>query len=290
MNKNIKNILLLLIIITFCPNISFTQNKTNKDSIATTFTKDFLKLSEDQLIKIYNKMPDFGMFHDNYFVTGVPINKKITKRTADAKFQISVRQRLIKSILPFNTIIFITYTQKSFWDIYKKSSPFADNNYNPGISIGKPLIFDNKLRGMGIISVEHESNGLAGINSRSWNYIIFSGVFFFNNNASIQTKTWIGIMSNENKDLLDYRGYGSVAFNFKNKKNTFRATCILNPSKKFQNLNSTIEINWKPIKKGKQYIFLQWYNGYGESLLDYNKYSAMIRIGLCIKPNMRNLY
>ena len=42
--------------------------------------------------------------------------------------------------------------------------------------------------------------------------------------------------------------------------------------------------------KSNQYLFIQWYNGYGESLLDYNKYSSMVRAGICIKPPLRNLY
>jgi alkylhydroperoxidase/carboxymuconolactone decarboxylase family protein YurZ len=36
----------------------------------------------------------------------------------------------------------LTYTQKSFWDIYQDSYPFADNNYNPGLALAKPIVVE----------------------------------------------------------------------------------------------------------------------------------------------------
>ena len=54
--------------------------------------------------------------HRNQFSGG-----RVTKDNSDAKFQISLRHRLIKSILPLHTYLFLTYTQKSFWEIYKDS-------------------------------------------------------------------------------------------------------------------------------------------------------------------------
>ncbi len=72
----------------------------------------------DGLQQFPNNQPSFGIYRDNYFITGVPTNQKINKYTADAKFQISFRQILFKSILPKNNLLALTYTQKSFWNIY----------------------------------------------------------------------------------------------------------------------------------------------------------------------------
>lgn len=80
---------------------------------------------------------------------------------------------LRKSILPFNTFLDVTYTQKSFWDIYRTSLPFPDNNFNPGLSIGKLIIRNNQLKKIAIFSFEHESNGRDSIDSRDWNYFSF---------------------------------------------------------------------------------------------------------------------
>ncbi len=102
--------------------------------------------SEDNMLELLKKLPSFGMFKDNYFLTGVPTNKEINKKTADAKFQISIQQRLTKATLPLDLFLLLTYTQKSFWDIYRSSSPFEDSDYNPGLSFSKAFIANNYFR------------------------------------------------------------------------------------------------------------------------------------------------
>ncbi len=139
-------------------------------------TMDYLKITDEEFMKIYDAQPSFGMFHDNYFITGVPTNKEINNQSADAKYQISISQRLSKSRFPFKSTLLLTYTQKSFWDIYQNSSPFADNNYNPGLTLVRPVLSNQQLKGVAALSFEHESNGLDSIYSRSWNFITFSGV------------------------------------------------------------------------------------------------------------------
>ena len=79
-----------------------------------------LEISEEEVRSKLDSTHSFGILKDNYFITGNPLNKEINVDNADVKYQISFRQRLTNSYLPFNTFIFISYTQKSFWNIYKK--------------------------------------------------------------------------------------------------------------------------------------------------------------------------
>ena len=111
-----KKTIIFLILILVSSGVSMAQSIT-KDSINT----------------ILKKAPSFTIFQDNYFLTGIPLNEEATKNSADAKFQISFKQRLTNAELPFNTYMFLTYTQKSFWNIYKKSSPIIETNYKPEI-------------------------------------------------------------------------------------------------------------------------------------------------------------
>ena len=249
---------------------------------------EYLQVEKSQAMEQFDKQLSFGMYKDNYFITGVPTNNAINNQTADAKFQISIRQRLFKSIMPFETQLMLIYTQKSFWDIYDESSPFADNNYNPGLLLIKPVIDKNRLLGVASFSFEHESNGRQGLESRSWNYFTLSGTYFFNAYFYAQAKLWYGWIDGENPDLFDYRGYGLVALNYRSFNDKFGVSFVINPCK--ETVNTQLELAFQPNKNANQYLFLQWYQGYGESLLEYNQYASMVRIGICIRPAMRNLY
>lgn len=123
--------------------------------------------------------PAFGIYKDNYFVTGSSFNGGVNKNNSDAKFQISLRYRLIQGVLPYNTYLFISYTQKSFWDIYRKSKPFSESNYNPTIGLGNLICRQGKAVGLALLQYEHESNGRDSIWSRSWNRISLMGQLFF---------------------------------------------------------------------------------------------------------------
>ncbi len=258
-------------------------------SNSSLFVPEYLSVEADEIQDIYNRQANFGMYKDNYFITGVPTNKTINSSTADAKYQISIRQRLFKTTMPFNTQLYLTYSQKSFWNIYADSSPFSDNNYNPGILLNKPIIYQNQLKGMMVCAFEHESNGEGGLESRSLNYVTISGIYFFNAYFHMQAKFWCGSLGKENADLFAYRGYGLAAMNFRSKKDRFGASVTLNPIKNLS-FNTQVEISFKLLKNENQFLFIQWYNGYGESLLHYNEYSSMIRVGMCIKPPSRSIY
>jgi phospholipase A1 len=258
----------------------------------------YLRIGKDEILKMLDSQPSFGMYKDNYIISGVPTGEAINKYTADVKFQISVRQLLTKTVLPFNTFLMLTYTQKSFWEIYRKSSPFEDNNYNPGLVFVKPVIRKNQLTGVAAVSFEHESNGRDSLASRSWDYLTVSGIYFFNATFSLQAKVWAGIPGQPdedyggggNPDLYKYRGYGLIALNYRSLKDKFRVSAIINPRTKFGNVNTQLEVNIKLSPKFNQYFFVQWYSGYAEGLLEYNRYTSMIRAGICIKPPLRELY
>jgi phospholipase A1 len=69
---------------------------------------------------------------------------------------------------------------------------------------------------MGIISIEHESNGKEkGYENRSWNCFVFSCSWFLDTHFSAQAKIWAGWLGEENKDLFKYHGYGLIALNYK---------------------------------------------------------------------------
>lgn len=249
------------------------------------------ELIADSIIKMYDDAPSFGIFKDNYIVIGTDLFRKPDRNNSDAKFQISVRQRLTNSVLPFRTYLFLTYSQLAIWDVFKDSFPFRDINFNPTVGIGKPLVYNNRYLGDIAFQVEHESNGKDGDASRSWNKISLYGVFKFTPHWTFFTKLWIPIIDGENnKDLTSYKGYGISALNYKQKEK-FNISLVLNHRAGGAfNANITINAAYRLFKKENQYLFFEFYNGYGENLLDYKVFHQRFRLGFVIKPNFMFVY
>lgn len=264
-------------------------NEAMRDS--NIFKPRHLRIKEEDALKMADRIPSFAVYRDTYFVTGVPFNREITSNSADVAFQISIRQRLTKSILPFKTFAYLTYTQKSFWDIYAESSPFKDTNYNPGIGVGKYLFYENKLVGAAFAQIKHESNGRDGEDSRSWNYISLSMKYYFNARFNLSGEFWIPWVDGEhNKDLLDYRGIGFLSVNYISNKHKWWLSADVNPRKGFINMNTTVTAAFRISEKSNQYLFARFFQGYGEGLLEYNRYTMNIRVGICIKPDFYNVF
>lgn len=99
-------------------------------------------LDRDSIDKIITRLPAFSIYKDNYFVTGVHLGEEPTRNTLDAKFQFSFKQRLDNKPSILGAYPYLTYTQKSFWKVYKASSPFEESNYNPGLMLLKPVYQD----------------------------------------------------------------------------------------------------------------------------------------------------
>ena len=89
--------------------------------------------------------PYFSLYKDTYFIGGTVLGGKPTEWNSDVKFQISFQQRLTKSRLPFHTYLYLFYTQKAIWHVFRNSLPFYDLNFNPGIGISKHIIMKNRL-------------------------------------------------------------------------------------------------------------------------------------------------
>ena len=52
------------------------------------------------------------------------------------------------------------------------------------------------------------------------------------------------------------------------------------------NYNTILELAYRFSKQSNQFFFLQYYNGYGEGLLDYKVWKSQVRVGIVIKPQL----
>lgn len=234
----------------------------------------------------------FGLYKDNYFIFGPPIGKKPTKDNTNIKFQISIAQKLTKSTLPWGTYLYLYYTQKVFWNVLQNSMPMTDLNFNPGIGLNKPLFVKNRFVGSLSLQIEHESNGRDGDESRSWNKISFGGSIMVDPQFVVFGKYWIPIIDGvNNKDILKYCGIYQFGWQVHSVNRKF-ATSITLVKREGWNLNYNVifEAAYRFSTKSNQYLFAQFYSGYGEGLLAYKEYHQQLRIGIVIKPTLFSEY
>lgn len=280
MLKRYAAIILLLI-------IGFTSSV--QAQIVKLDNKEF---NADSIRKEFDEAPHFSLYKDNYFTIGTAIGPRPSATNSDVKFQVSISQRLTKSTLPFNTYLFLFYNQKVFWNVFENSMPVHDFNFNPGIGVSKLLIAKDRVIGKASLLIEHESNGRDNDNSRSWNKISLCGSIYISPQFMIHAKYWIPIVDGQhNRDILRYCGIFQNGLQvMSNDKKYGMAITLVKRQGWNLNFNTIVELNYRLFKKDNQYMFLQYYNGYGDNLLDYNKFHSRLRFGIVIKPDWYSEY
>ncbi|MCC9137153.1 phospholipase A [Pontibacter silvestris] len=243
------------------------------------------QISRDSVNRILRTTPPFTIYKDNYIITGSTIGEKPTSSNSDVKYQISFKHRLTNASLPLNSYLFLTYTQLAFWDIYHWSSPFNEINFNPGLGLGKLLFKDGKLIGSLALQVEHESNGWDSTMSRSWNYASFSYTTAISSKSILQLKAWVPFFyKQDNPDIIDYVGYGQATYIWEIKKDKLLLDVTGRKGTSGWKGNIQTQLSFKPFKSGNAFVTLQWYQGYAESLSQYQQSTSMLRLGIAIKP------
>ncbi len=258
--------------------------------IVNVYSQDLL--TKNNVERLLIESPAFTIFKDNYFVSGTTLNESPDKTNSDVKFQVSFKHRLTNKPILSGFYPYLTYTQKSFWDIYMNSSPFVETNYNPTLTFIKPLFKDNYLNGAFVLSFEHESNGLDSISgSKSWNFIAGTYIHAFTPNLSTILRLWVPFGLTDNPNLMDYIGYCEAKLTWNIIENKLITELAVKKGARWDwKGNIELNISYRPFKNRNQYIMLQWFNGYAESLIDYKQKSNMLRIGFVLKPEFYKLY
>lgn len=217
----------------------------------------------------------------------------------NAKFQISLRYQLfdgsgpLAKRLPWIDDLYLSYSQTSLWDLGDLSKPFKDSSYRPRVFYSDTDLtrfFDGQLRFGVETGFGHESNGKEGDDSRSFNMFYVRPIVTFGDPAGLRFYAapliHNYIADNENPDLKDYRGYVDWVLGFGAKGGLDFWTTI----RKGERSNyGSVELNVSyPLSKLSGgdltgWLTLQYFNGYGESLLDYNrKIDSQLRLGIAV--------
>lgn len=235
-----------------------------------------------------DKYPVFTMYGDNYFIGGTTLREKPSSTNSDVKYRIGFAHRLWDKPFFGGLRPYLTYQQISFWDVFRESFPFRETNYNPGFAIGDAKFKDDKLVMFYFIEIEHESNGRDSIFSRSWNKISYNSEWKVNDKTIMKLNFWVPFLidSDFNKDIMDYVGFQNLglthSFNEKFSADAKTQLSVLN------GIKGNIELGflYRYTPEVNRYLYIQFFHGYGENLIDYNIKKTMIRLGFTFRQNL----
>ena len=205
-------------------------------------------------------------------------------RTTEVVFQISAKQKL------FSSNFYLAYTQKSFWQAYnkKQSSPFYETDYNPEVFYRwtpDPIKFNHWGADGGF---EHESNGQDLPDSRSWNRL-YIAPFWAKGKTLVYLKVWYRLPEkaktgptdaegDDNPDIQNYLGH----FELQVQRQFFDGHLAhLSIRDNLSTGKGSVLFNYSiPAAGGSFFYGLYVFNGYGDSLIDYNH--SVTRVGLSL--------
>jgi len=206
-------------------------------------------------------------------------------------FQVSLKILVDEEFWGSGGDLYAAYTSRSWWQAYKsdRSSPFRETNHEPELF----LFFESDFNFLGmknsgvVLGVSHQSNGQGGDLSRSWNRV-YLNFLLSRGNMLISVKPWYRIPEKEkedpedpsgddNPDINEYMGPGELGFLFSHRNHTF--TILLRNNFKEDN-KGTVVLGWSYPLTRKIKGYVQFFDGYGESLVDYNHRSTRLGLGL----------
>jgi len=221
-----------------------------------------------------------------------------TRGGTTSRFQISAKYRLFSPAggraPTFGENFYFGYTQQSLWDLQSESMPFVDTTFNPSLFwLNENLWNSQDLHWrLGLnTGVEHRSNGKDGDDSRSLNdfYIQPAINYRFDGGSTLtfapRIKAYFGV-EDENRDYTHYAGH--VDWNLRWAQDNGAVVSAMYRQGSSKHRTTQLDFAW-PLKRTwlnmNGYLHVQYFNGYGETLLGYNQRNeSQFRIGLSLVP------
>jgi phospholipase A1 len=216
----------------------------------------------------------------------------------EAKLQLSLKVPLNADDLIFkNDGLYFGFTLKSFWQVYNSdiSAPFRETNYRPEVFYQTLLpftLFDSNM--FTRVGMEHESNGRSQLLSRSWNRA-YVGVGLLNEDWALYIQPWYRLPEDEKEDdgdpttppvpegddnpnIDDFMGYFELSGVYNYGKLEFTGLARNN----FSTGNGAVELGMSFPLWGRLQGYIQYFNGYGESMIDYDQRVNRIGLGILL--------
>ena len=216
-----------------------------------------------------------------------------------AEFQVSLKYKLIDLKDTVNPLahLYFGYTQTSFWEIFTKDPAFYDTSYKPSVFLYYPDLFQKDFFQLDLqLGGEHESNGRGGTEERSMNTIYLQPKVTVdlpdNFQFSLQPRAWFYLYVGDNNENMDqYHGYADAlgALTWLDPKTgekiQLSTKFIIGDEGSHAGLLFDLRFNLAGLpvlRKFNPAIQVQYFQGYGQTLLQYNETSNGLRGGVCL--------
>lgn len=220
-----------------------------------------------------------------------PVNSVNTPQHLDhdeLKFQLSFKTKVVEDLIGDNGDIWMSYTQSSRWQSYNAadSRPFRETNYEPEAM----LVFRNNYSIFGWngrmsgLSLNHMSNGQTDPLSRSWNRVILS-LGLDRENWALILRPWFRIKEeradDNNPDIEDYMGRGDATLVY-NKDGHELALIARHSLRGGDRSHGSVQLDYGFPITNLLRGHVQVFDGYGESMIDYNHKATYIGLGVSL--------
>jgi phospholipase A1 len=205
----------------------------------------------------------------------------------EAKFQISFKAKLWD--VTDRLQLLAAYTQESWWQAYnggeEESAPFRETNYQPEIYAN----YDVRTQILGFdlealtLSLNHQSNGRSQALSRSWNRVI-AGAVLERGRLVVLPRLWYrlpeDVENDDNPRTDDFYGYGDLRLAYSWHDMTFSS--LLRNNLRADDNKGAVQLDWSFPLNRRFKGFVQYFYGYGESLIDYDVKTQRIGVGIML--------
>lgn len=209
----------------------------------------------------------------------------------EAELQLSFKIKGMEGVLGHDNLdLWFGYTITSFWQAYNDtiSSPFRETNYEPEVFMTYRMDYEIAgFRGRFInLGMVHQSNGRSEGLSRSWNRV-YAQFGFERDNLALLIRPWYRIPErdeDDNPDIEDYLGHGELLAVYRKGRNAY--SLMLRNNFKSPDNRGAVKLNWSFPLYGRLKGYVQYFNGYGESLIDYNHSQQSLGFGVSLTEGM----
>ena len=242
---------------------------------------------------------DFGLkpYHSNYLLPfGIANSKYVSHKPTvsydrkEAELQVSLKLKVADDLFGLKEKYYASYTHRAFWQIYINSSPFRESIYNPEGFVIFPI--SDKTSGLNIRSLKfaiaHQSNGQPNTESIPFfnGYNLSKSINYVYSTLTMQHGTLLTDLTlqapylgsrdlTDNPDIMKYFGYTKAKFTYFYNEHMFSLMVRGNIS----SLKGAVEATYSYPLPHDTYLYVKFFSGYMESLVDYNREVTKFSIG-----------